>query len=39
MRLIRAEVMVLLTATVVSIRWAYRDLAMEFHRRMKFLPD
>jgi hypothetical protein len=39
MRLIRAEVVVLLTVAVVSIRWAYRDLAKGRHRRMMFLPD
>jgi hypothetical protein len=37
--LIRAEVVVLLTADVVSIPWAYRDLAKGSHRRMVFLDD
>jgi hypothetical protein len=39
MRLIRAEVMVLLTAAMVSIRWAYRDIAKGHPMRMMFLAD
>jgi hypothetical protein len=39
MRLIRVEVVVLLTAVMVSIRWAYRDLAKGHHGRMMLLDD
>jgi hypothetical protein len=39
MGLIRAEVVVFLTGAIVSIRWAYRDLAKGRHRRMMFLAD